>query len=57
MFCGFAGVIMAFIEKTLYDGGVGVNALANMEITLTELMIITIVVWLLVGAVVALIKS
>jgi hypothetical protein len=57
MLCGFAGVIVAFIEKTLYDNGVGVNALANMEITLTEAMTITIVVWLLVGAVVALIKS
>jgi len=57
MLFGFAGVIVAFIEKVLYDDGVGVTALSNMGITLTEAMTITIVMWLLVGAVVALIKS
>ena len=57
LFFGLAGVVVAFIEKTLYDGGVGVDALANMGVTLTEAMTITIVVWLLVGAVVALLRS
>jgi len=57
MLCGFAGIIVAFIEKTLYDNGVGVTALSNMGVTLTEAMTITIVVWLLLGAVVAFSKS
>jgi len=57
MLCGFAGVIMAFIEKTLYDNGVLVTALSNMGVTLTEAMTITIIVWLLVGAIIGLFRS
>jgi len=57
MLCGFAGIIMAFIEKTLYDRGVLVTAFSNMGVTLTEVMTITIVLWLLVGAVIGLFKS
>ena len=57
LFCGLAGVVVAFIEKTLYDGGVGVDALANMGVTLTEAMTITVVVWLLVGAIIGLVKA
>jgi hypothetical protein len=54
---GLLGVISAFIEKTFYDEGVGVNALSNMNITLTEVMVLTIAIWLLVGCVVALWKA
>jgi len=57
MLCGFAGVIIAFIEKTLYDRGVLVTALSNMGVTLTELMSITIILWLIVGAIIGLFKS
>ena len=54
---GILGVITAVIEKALYDEGVGVNALSNMNITLTEVMTLTITLWLLVGCVVALWKA
>lgn len=57
MFCGFAGIIFAYIEKTLYDRGVMVTALSNMGLTLTELMTLTIIVWLLVGAILGMLKS
>jgi len=57
MLFGLAGVVFAFIEKTLYDGGTGVTALSNMGLTLTEAMTITIVLWLLVGVVVGLLRS
>jgi len=56
MFCGLAGVILAFIEKTLYDNGVLVNALSTMGVTLTELMTLTVVLWLLVGSVIGLMR-
>jgi len=54
---GFAGIIIAFIEKTLYDNGVLVTALSNMGVTLTEAMTLTVIVWLLVGAVIGLFRS
>jgi len=57
MLFGFAGIIIAFIEKTLYDNGVLVTALSNMGVTLTEAMTITIIVWILLGAVVGLFRS
>ena len=56
-FFGLAGVVVAFIEKALYDGGVGVTALSNMGVTLTEAMVVTIVVWMLLGVVVGLLRS
>jgi hypothetical protein len=54
MLFGFAGIIIAFIEKTLYDNGVLVTALSNMGVTLAEAMALTIIVWLLVGAIIGL---
>ena len=57
LLCGLAGVVIAFIEKTLYDRGVLVTALSNMGLTLTELMTVTIIVWLLLGAIVGMLKS
>jgi len=57
MLFGFAGITIAFIEKTLYDNGVLVTALSNMGVTLAEAMALTIIVWLLVGAVIGLFKG
>jgi len=57
MLCGFSGVTLAFIEKTLYDNGVLVTALSIMGVTLTEAMTITVVTWLLVGSIIGLLKA
>jgi hypothetical protein len=57
MLFGFAGIIIAFIEKTLYDNGVLVTALSNMGVTLAEAMALTIIVWLLVGAIIGLFRG
>jgi len=57
MLFGFAGIIIAFIEKTLYDNGVLVTALSTMGVTLAEAMALTIIVWLLVGAIIGLFKG
>lgn len=57
MFSGLAGVVIAFIEKALYDSGVGVNALSRMSISLTELMTVTIILWLLLGCIIGVLKS
>jgi len=57
MLFGFAGIIIAYIEKTLYDNGVLVTALSNMGVTLAEAMALTIIVWLLVGAIIGLFKG
>lgn len=57
MFFGFGGIILAYIEKTLYDNGTLVTALSNMGVTLTELMAITIILWILVGVIVGLLAG
>jgi len=54
MIGGCIGIVLAFIEKTLYDRGVLVTALSNMGVTLTELMALTIIIWLLIGAIIGL---
>ena len=54
---GILGIIFAAIQKAMYDSGTGVTALANMGLTITEVMIITIVLFTLVGAVFAVVKS
>ena len=57
MLFGFAGIVIAFIEKTLYDNGVLVTALSNMGVTLAEAMALTIIVWILVGVIIAMFKG
>lgn len=57
MLFGFAGIIIAFIEKTLYDNGTMVTALSTMGVTLTEAMTLTVVVWLLLGTVIGLMRA
>jgi hypothetical protein len=57
MLFGFAGVVLAFIEKTLYDNGVLVTALSNMGVTLAEAMALTIIVWILLGVVLGMLRS
>ena len=57
MFMGFAGIVMAFIEHALYTEGVGVTALANVGLTISECMTITVVLWLLFGTVIGVMKS
>ena len=54
---GILGIIFAAIQKALYDGGTGVTALSNMGLTITEVMIVTIVLFTLVGAIFAVVKS
>lgn len=54
---GILGIIFAAIQKTLYDGGTGVTALENMGLAITEVMVLTIVLFTLVGAVFAVAKS
>ena len=54
---GILGIILAAIQKALYDSGTGVTALSNMGLTITEVMIVTIVLFTLVGTIFAVVKS
>lgn len=54
---GILGVVLAMIESALYDAGYGVNVLANIDATIVELMILTVVVFFLLGSVIAVAKS
>jgi len=54
---GVMGLVFAAIEQMLYDGGTGVTALANMGLQITEVMILTIILFTLVGIILAVAKS
>lgn len=54
---GVMGIIFAAIEKMLYDGGTGVTALSNMGLEITEVMVVTIIIFTLVGVILAVAKS
>ena len=53
MFCGFVGVIMAAIEYTLWEEGILLDEFVTGSITIADLMAITIVIWLIIGVIVA----
>ena len=57
MFCGFAGIIIAFIEKALYDNGTIIDEFITGTITITDLMALTIIIWILVGIIIGVAKS
>jgi hypothetical protein len=57
MFMGFAGVVLAAIEKVLYDEGVIVNDFATVSGGLPAVMTITVVLFLLVGVVIGMVKA
>ena len=55
--CGVVGIVFAMIFTTIYDQGYFVDALSNMNITIEEVRIIVIVVWLIVGIIIAAVKK
>jgi hypothetical protein len=57
LFFGAAGIIIAAIVQTLYTNGYFVTAFATMGVTITEVMILIIAVWVLVGIVAAVVWS
>jgi len=57
MFCGFAGLVLAAIEKVLYDEGVLVNDVTTLFGGLTAIMTLTVVIFLLVGTIIAMVKA
>lgn len=53
MFCGFAGIIMAAIEYTLYEKGIVIDEFVTGTVTIADLMALTIITWLIVGVIMA----
>ena len=51
--CGFIGILMAALEKVLHDEGIMVDEFVTGTITLPDLMAVTIIIWILIGAVLA----
>ena len=51
-----AGVIMAAILETLYTNGIMIDEFITGTITISDLMAMTIIIWLLVGVIVAVAK-
>lgn len=57
MACGFIGIVFAGLEKLLYDKGVIIDEFITGSIALTDLMAITIIMWLLIGGIIAVVTS
>jgi hypothetical protein len=53
---GVLGVVNAMILKTLSDNGILVDAMIENTITLTDLMTLVVVIWLVGGILVSVIK-
>lgn len=53
---GVGGILTAGFEKALYDKGVLIDEFITGTISLPDLMTITIILWLLVGVIVAVMK-
>lgn len=55
--CILAGIMMAAIEYELNTQGILVNEFVTGTIAITDLMAVTIIVWILVGGIVAVIRQ
>ena len=54
---GVLGIINAMIFKTLYDEGIIIDAFIAGTITITDLMTIVVVMWFVVGIILAAVKK
>ena len=54
---GFVGIILAAIEKILYDSGTIIDEFITGSITIENLMAITIIMFLLIGVILATVRS
>lgn len=54
--CGMVGVVLAFILYGLYTNGVIIDEYVTGSITIEEVMAFTIIVWTIIGVVIAAIK-
>ena len=53
---GLGGIITAGLEETLYNRGVMIDEFISGTISIADLMAITILIWILLGIVIAVIK-
>lgn len=51
--CGLIGILLAAIEYILYMQGTIIDEFVTGTITLPEIMAMTIIIWLIIGAVLA----
>ena len=54
---GVIGIVMAMILKTLYDDGIIIDEAISGTITITDLMAVVVVIWLVGGIFIAAIKK
>jgi tRNA G37 N-methylase TrmD len=57
MFSGFAGLIMAAIEYVLYQQEIIINDFTSVSGGLPAIMLVTVLVWLIAGVLIAMVKS
>lgn len=56
MLFGFAGVILAAIEKAMYDEGLIIDEFITGSITLPDVMALTIILWIIIGIIVVMVR-
>ena len=57
LICGVIGIINAMIFHTLNDEGIIIDEFITGSITITNLMALVIVIWLIVGIIIAAVKK
>lgn len=57
LFGGFAGIVFAYILKALYDGGVLIDEFITGSIVISDLMGLTVIVWIMVGIIMEVVRS
>lgn len=57
LFAGFAGVIYAFIMKSLYDNGILVDEFIGGSITMPDLMTMIVILWILIGMIMEVVRA
>lgn len=53
LMCGFLGVVLAIATQLLYDAGIIIDTFVTGTITLREIQVIIIILWILVGVIIA----
>ncbi|MHA1829061.1 MAG: hypothetical protein ACTSX6_10500 [Candidatus Heimdallarchaeaceae archaeon] len=53
---GCLGVLFAGILKALYDKGILIDEMITGTITITDLMTVTVLIWLIVGVMIAILR-
>lgn len=54
--CGMIGLLFAGIEQALYNDGILIDEMITGTISITDIMTVTILLWLIIGTLIAVLR-